>query len=64
MRMLQRTSDIQRAIMRIRQSVSHIQHMWRGVLAIRKQQQSVFMEQVLLAEGRVLMSNQRKCAVP
>lgn len=60
LRQLVHASTWQRAILRIKHSVAVIQTMWREALVVRVEQHRLYMQQLLLCEGKVLRSNQRQ----
>ena len=62
MRSMVAMSKTQAALLRVKSNLSMIQRLWRDVAAIRREQRSVFMRQLLGFEARLLRANSRKCA--
>ena len=55
-------SRTQAMLMRVMNSIQGIQRLWRSVSAIRREQRSVLLAQLLRAEGRLLRTNMRRCS--
>jgi hypothetical protein len=64
LRSLQAFGHTQGALIRVRKAIASIQRLWKDTVLIRQQQQKLFLEQVLVFEGRLLRSNQIRCDSP